>query len=374
MNAQLTEILCSTICTVTYAREYAYARPDPPCLEIIGTWPEAEGGNGHTYLGVKMPSGLTWEEAKVVAEELGGYLTTLTSGPENDWVYANIATEPCLWNAEAGPYIGGFQNHKSKEYREPGGGWEWVTGEPWGYENWDPAQPDNAPCGPGCPGEDFLHFWNPSAAQCPTCDTTPPCGPNNAWNDIWLSDNWMDTLIVEIPLTKPQCIFNPENGHYYELVTDEVLWVDAKMAARGRLCQGMYGHLATITSESENNFIVENVMGGVVTSAYIGGFQPEGSPEPDGGWRWVTDEPFGYTNWGSGEPNDNPGGQGENVIELKGLCSSFPYDWNDRAGYTDFFPYIVEYSPPCSGDLDGDGVVGVKDLLELLGNWGPCVP
>ena len=27
---------------------------------------------------------------------------------------------------------------------------------------------------------------------------------------------------------------------------------------------------------------------------------------------------------------------------------------------------------PTPGDLDGDGVVGVKDLLILLGNWGPC--
>ena len=26
----------------------------------------------------------------------------------------------------------------------------------------------------------------------------------------------------------------------------------------------------------------------------------------------------------------------------------------------------------CLGDLDGDGNVGVIDLLILLGNWGPC--
>ncbi|MCH7849630.1 MAG: ASPIC/UnbV domain-containing protein [Planctomycetes bacterium] len=26
----------------------------------------------------------------------------------------------------------------------------------------------------------------------------------------------------------------------------------------------------------------------------------------------------------------------------------------------------------CNADLDGDGAVGVKDLLILLGVWGPC--
>jgi hypothetical protein len=26
----------------------------------------------------------------------------------------------------------------------------------------------------------------------------------------------------------------------------------------------------------------------------------------------------------------------------------------------------------CASDLNGDGVVSVNDLLELIGNWGPC--
>ncbi len=30
--------------------------------------------------------------------------------------------------------------------------------------------------------------------------------------------------------------------------------------------------------------------------------------------------------------------------------------------------------PPCPWDLDDDAVVGVKDLLSLLGSWGPCPP
>ena len=29
---------------------------------------------------------------------------------------------------------------------------------------------------------------------------------------------------------------------------------------------------------------------------------------------------------------------------------------------------------PCTADLDGDGMVGVSDFLDLLGNWGPCPP
>ncbi len=30
------------------------------------------------------------------------------------------------------------------------------------------------------------------------------------------------------------------------------------------------------------------------------------------------------------------------------------------------------FSPVIPGDLDGDGTVGIIDLLLLLGAWGPC--
>ena len=26
----------------------------------------------------------------------------------------------------------------------------------------------------------------------------------------------------------------------------------------------------------------------------------------------------------------------------------------------------------CYGDIDGDGVIGINDFLQLLGQWGPC--
>ena len=39
--------------------------------------------------------------------------------------------------------------------------------------------------------------------------------------------------------------------------------------------------------------------------------------------------------------------------------------------YIDGFSVNPGFEPPL-GDLDGDCVVGVKDLLILLGDWGPC--
>ncbi len=38
------------------------------------------------------------------------------------------------------------------------------------------------------------------------------------------------------------------------------------------------------------------------------------------------------------------------------------------------FPIDLGGAPPCPADFDNSGDVGVKDLLFLLGAWGPCPP
>src|SRR5690242_13883607 len=43
---------------------------------------------------------------------------------------------------------------------------------------------------------------------------------------------------------------------------------------------------------------------------WLGGFQTNSLDEPAGNWRWVTDEPFRFTNWAAGEPNNAPDGEG----------------------------------------------------------------
>ncbi len=126
------------------------------------------------------------------------------------------------------------------------------------------------------------------------------------------------------------------NGHTYEFVSaPSISWAAARDAAVAR-----GGYLATITSPAENDVIVANRSDPYF---WIGGYQPTGSPEPAGGWRWVTSEPFTYSNWSANEPNNL--GANENFLELDGIVGR----WNDNSsGRTSSFGYVVEYTgtPP----------------------------
>ena len=139
----------------------------------------------------------------------------------------------------------------------------------------------------------------------------------------------------ESPVTGP--VLNPVNGHYYEVVIEQVNWDDAKVAAESRTLNGLQGHLATITSQDENDFIAGLLPFGA--GYWIGGFQPPGSPEPDGNWQWTTGESFDYTNWGAEEPNETGyGGENEDRLEFDG-------EWNDLRGSHISPGYVVEYEP-----------------------------
>jgi hypothetical protein len=131
-------------------------------------------------------------------------------------------------------------------------------------------------------------------------------------------------------------ILNVQNGHYYETVfaPNGINWNDANVAAQSMSHLGIQGHLLTVTSAAENNFVGSNL---VLHNFWLGGFQPLGSPEPAGGWQWVTGEQWLYTNWNLGEPN-NQGGF-ENYLHFFGSNV-----WNDITGSDLTGGYIVEYS------------------------------
>lgn len=132
------------------------------------------------------------------------------------------------------------------------------------------------------------------------------------------------------------------NGHRYEVITESapLRWPDARDAATAR-----GGYLATITSAEENAFLFALVG---TAHTWLGAYQPPASPEPDGGWSWVTGEQFQFTNWEPSEPN-NLAGQ-EHYLELSGVSGR----WNDLPlnhsqnpqNPPNVFSYTVEYPLP----------------------------
>ena len=101
------------------------------------------------------------------------------------------------------------------------------------------------------------------------------------------------------------------NDHWYlaVLAPGGVTWEEANERAKA-----MGGHLVTISSAAENDFVLRLINDpnywqpasdtGLMQGPWIGAFQVEGVREPDGGWRWVTGEPFVYSNWKDIQPND----------------------------------------------------------------------
>ncbi len=135
----------------------------------------------------------------------------------------------------------------------------------------------------------------------------------------------------------------------YRLVVDMPSnWEDANAAARGYVADGCTtAHLAVITSQVEQD-AVDVLMDGAVGNAWLGGFQQGRSL--DRAWLWVTFEPFLYTNWGEGEPNDSPSGTvipgSEQYLEALPAEGERPAGfWNDAPDSKQFF--IVE-SEQCS--------------------------
>jgi Thrombospondin type 3 repeat/Lectin C-type domain len=129
------------------------------------------------------------------------------------------------------------------------------------------------------------------------------------------------------------------NDHWYELVAGATDWPSAKTAA-----EGLGAHLATITSEDERLFIVNNLTSG---NAWLGGFQGPGAAEPADDWELVTGEPF-VDFWNAPEPNNSP--NDSDCLELR----SGGFNDRDCAQLVD---YLVEYET----DTDGDGVLDVVD-------------
>jgi hypothetical protein len=155
-------------------------------------------------------------------------------------------------------------------------------------------------------------------------------------------------------------------NHCYEAVAvaGGITWPDAKAAAEARSHNGFSGHLVTITSQAETDFLVLNAL--ALSAYWIGGSQPLGHVGAANNWSWVTGEPFSYTNWEAGEPNDFYGPASEQYLEFWVT----PGKWNDENNTFLQPGYVVEYDRPSDfDDCKKDGWMA----YEIFKNQGDCV-
>ena len=173
-------------------------------------------------------------------------------------------------------------------------------------------------------------------------------------------------------------------GHYYKAFDQAMTWEEARA-----YCERKGGYLATAASSEENAFIQSVAGEGNLNLYWIGGY--ESSIEGD--WHWVTAEPFVYSNWGTGEPN-NSGNEGYLEMYNHGDNGRNPGEWNDMknsgdasgfytVGNTGFVCewssqelYIFMNSSPVYEDTDRDGFTddldptpNKPDVFESLSHY-----
>jgi hypothetical protein len=165
-----------------------------------------------------------------------------------------------------------------------------------------------------------------------------------------------------------------QNGHWYEVVVVEepISWPDAQAAA---IAQG--GYLATLTSEAENLFVFDLVCDTPGAWRHIaewaqGPWLGGSDVESEGNWQWVTGEPWDYTHWLSGQPDN---WFNEDYLCFWGYWSDTTPPttptWNDAtAPQTSIYSYVIEYDEYIFGILqpinaDGSSVFKLKSTVPV---------
>ncbi len=150
--------IATVIASVALLASPAGAQPEP--------WVHPDG-RIHYYDAMSTPGGINWNFAWDSALGHGGYLATITSQAENDFVFS-LVDSSLYWYERpgtvqwlAGPWLGGTQDFGAQE---PDSGWHWVTDESMGYFNWSPGEPDNRG------NENALHFGESVDVRVPTWD------------------------------------------------------------------------------------------------------------------------------------------------------------------------------------------------------------
>ncbi len=184
------------------------------------------------------------------------------------------------------------------------------------------------------------------------------------------------------------------NGHFYEYVADVgIPWITANAIAGVRSFGGVAGHLATVTSQGENDFLAASYGFDLYDSGWLGGRRDASLPAAEV-WQWVTGESWSYVNWAPGYPR--AAGSGTDYVSMWGYGAPAErrwrwYDDNNNSAPQYTHGYFVEYAVAADsgfrqymlGDVDGvnyNGAGSADDvyidpdvLANLVGVGHPVV-
>ena len=269
-------------------------------------WSTSAGGNGHWY---EFRSEFTpWNIARDQARLEGGHLATVQNLAENNFVKSIVPYST---------WIGG-----TDEAQE--GTWVWENGEPWNYTNWGNSEPNNNGAEhytylyPGYSNPDTTPMWYDG-------DLNATIGYTVEWSADCNGDGLVDygqildgSLADDDGNGVPDICENTSgidsiqwstssggNGHWYAMFnfSDD----DSSIFDAQDIAESIGGNVASVRSSMENNWIYQTF-----GNTRFGAYQDKNSSnysEPNGGWAWISGEPWDYTTWLSGEPNNGSGNE-----------------------------------------------------------------
>ena len=126
------------------------------------------------------------------------------------------------------------------------------------------------------------------------------------------------------------------NGHWYAVIPAKAFFTDASSAAAGLpAIDGLRAHLATLTTAEELAFVLQEVLANLeqptpedapLDAYWLGATADENRGDRTDTWRWTTGEPWQYTAWAAGEPNNG----NETALSVWGAFSDRSFGtWNN---------------------------------------------
>lgn len=174
------------------------------------------------------------------------------------------------------------------------------------------------------------------------CETDfyQPCCPFVWYCLCYQGQRGQQQIIPIAKSTRTTQLFFIFNGHQYLRIDQGMTWLEAKA-----YCERLGGHLVTITSKEEQAAVEPLIEKGTQNQYWLGAQRVDHNDVNS--WKWVTDEPWSYTNWSYCEPTNHK--NSEFYLQMYRLNNPHLSDqnplgkWNDItvdnyvSGETDFF-------------------------------------